>query len=130
MLWHSSPALLKTHSPLPNPDFYRGSSECQVQPQYQLSGTGVTSKWHSEKSEIHTRTNRTKTSTHLPISPSLRSCNGSSRLTRVSLPFGATHGSYRVQCSESKQPMKRLCTQFDGEPVVRTNYRFTIKPLQ
>ena len=49
-------AFSQSHSPLPSPDLYRGSAECQVQLQYQLSGIGVRSKWDSEKTEIHTPT--------------------------------------------------------------------------
>lgn len=50
----------QTHFLFTIPDFYRGSGGCQVQPEYRLSGTGVTSKWRSEKSEIHTSSDRTK----------------------------------------------------------------------
>lgn len=47
---------------------YRNSAECQVQLQYHLSGFGITSKWDSEKTEIHTPTpNSTKGQWRKPL---------------------------------------------------------------
>ena len=51
ILWHSSS---RTYSLPPDPEFYRGSAECQVELQYQLSGIGVRSKRDGEKRDIHT----------------------------------------------------------------------------
>ena len=74
-----SPCASRSHSPLPIPHFYRGSTECRVQLRYRLSGTGVRSKWYREKSEIHTPTSdRTKRLRSKPPSPG--SGNGSGRL--------------------------------------------------
>lgn len=82
------PCSSQSHSPLPIPDLHRGSAECQVQLQYQLSGIGVRSKWDSEKSEIHTPTpNRTKKLRSKPPSP--ESCNGSGRLPLCTIAIWA-----------------------------------------
>lgn len=71
-----SPALLNPILLLPIPDLHRGSAECQVQLQDQLSGIGVRSKLDSEKTEIHTPTpNRTMKQSSNPPSPGI--CNGS-----------------------------------------------------
>lgn len=79
-VWHTKLCSSQSQSLLPIPDLHRGSAECQVHLQYQLSGIGFRSKWDSEKTEIHAPTpDRTKkqwSDPHHHDHHSPGSCNG------------------------------------------------------